>query len=126
MAMQETPKTLKLYFGLSGGLAAVLGIRNLVAGVVLPGIIALVLGGAYLYVAFLLDALLQENPGLIRMILYISSGILAIGLAANIYLQNAFGISQGIIGLLINWYLLVNVNRLAGQAKGTPPLPTAR
>lgn len=126
MAMQETPRSLKLYFGLSGAFGVLIGVRNVAAEAVVPAIVAIVLGGAYLFVAMRLDPLLRENPGLIRMILYISSGILAASVAANLYLQSPTGMGGGILGLLINWYLLVNVKRLSSQARGDSPLPTAR
>lgn len=116
MAMQETPRTMKLYFGLCGAFALFIGFRNFAAEAPLPAIVAIILGGAYLFVAVRMDQLLQENPGLIKMILYISSAFLLVGIVANLYLQNMFGLIPGAIGLLINWYLLRNVKRLSSKA----------
>jgi hypothetical protein len=125
MAMRETRSSLQLYFGLSGVAAVLIGLRDLAAGELIQATVGIVLGGAYVFVAVRLEPLLLENPGLIKMILYISSGLMAVGIAANLYLQNASASIQEVIGLLINWYLLVNVSRLSSAAHGNPPTQSA-
>jgi len=125
MAIRETAKSLKLYFGWSGGAAVLVGVLDVANGAIVLGLIAVALGGAYLFVAMRLDSLLDENAGLIRQILYVSSGLMVVGIVADVALQNGAGITREVIGLLINWYLLVNVKRLAREATSNPSSRTA-
>lgn len=141
MAMRETVRSLRVYFILSG-LLAVLGSLTLLAPILRTAISVttavimvcvlgnLGLGLAFLYVGFSLPKLLRSSPNWIIKLLYASAGWSVLFFIVR--LPN--GIQAGsfvmlTLTLLIVWYLLKNVRRLAAEAQRAipdvlPPNPT--
>jgi hypothetical protein len=123
MAMRETPKTLRLYFILSGLLGALGSFVVLTQGLVSPltlvtGIINLGFSVAFLYVGFSLHRLLVETPGKISGVIQAAMGWTVLGFLLG--LVGGMQVRAIVIfafTLLLCWYLLVNVRRLAAEAK---------
>ena len=124
MAMRETVRSLRAYFILSGlatlfsyGRALWVNSQGAVIAIAI-GIIGIGFSLAFLYVGFSLPALLRSSPGRITTLLYVSTGWVIF-----VFL---FGLLEGlapvalitlILSLLILWYLLKNVRRLAAEAQ---------
>ena len=98
--------------------AAVLG-----AGVMgaIVGLISLAFSLAFVYVGFVLAKLLRNSAQRIVILLYASAGWTVL-----LFLVSLLGgpsmpaLVTLVISLLILWYLLKNVRRLAGEAHGGP------
>jgi hypothetical protein len=133
MAMKETVRSLRAYFILSGLASLFIGLPDfavhLRAGIspatilaAAVGIVGIGLDLAFLYVGFCLPGLLQSSSHRIVMLLYVATGWAV--LTSLLGLLN--GMKPGIvaflgISLLILWYLLRNVRRLAAEAQHPPP-----
>jgi hypothetical protein len=131
--MRETIRSLRIYFILSGlaslwlglvGLATDLQVgispATIAAGAI--GIVSVALALAFLYVGISLPGLLRNSSHGIVILLYVSAGwsILTSSLSLLNGLQGRT-IAFLTISLLILWYLLKNVRRLAAEAQNTPP-----
>jgi hypothetical protein len=130
--MRETIRSLRIYFILSGlaslwfgflGLAADLqvGISPATIPATAIGIVGIGLALAFLYVGISLPGLLRNSSRRIVMLLYVSAGW-AILTSLLSLLNGLQGRTIAIlaISLLILWYLLRNVRRLAAEAQNMP------
>jgi hypothetical protein len=135
MAMRETVRSLRAYFILSGlatlfsyGRALWVNSQGAVIAIAI-GIIGIGFSLAFLYVGFSLPALLRSSPGRIATLLYVSTGwvvfVFLVGLLEGLA---PVALITLILSLLILWYLLKNVRRLAAEAQvssaGTVPSGT--
>jgi ABC-type sulfate transport system permease component len=119
MGMKETPKSLQTYF-MAAGLAAMLEVGEVIrAGrgnriTIVLGVVCAIMYG---YLSVCTSELLKKSPKTITRILLASSILLATDLLANLLVGNAANVTVCIVGLLINWYLSRNTNRLALEDK---------
>ena len=133
MAMKETVRSLRAYFILSG-LASLwfqfLDVRaHLRAGISPATILATAIGlvgvglaVAFLYVGGFLPKLLQSSPNRIVILLYVGAGWAILASLLSLLNGVQFGTIVVLgISLLILWYLLRNVRRLAAEAQYSSP-----
>ncbi len=122
MAMRESVRSLRVYFiivGLLVTLSAVAGIRTAeVPASQVLGLISLIFGVGFLIAGIRLSNFLSGSTAFIK--------ILILGNIAYQVLRSALALLAGVglaalifpvIYILISWYLLVNVNRLSGEAQ---------
>lgn len=136
MAMRETVGSLRAYFILSGlaslfayGRALWVNFQGPVSIATVIGIIGIGFSLAFLYVGFSLPQLLKSSAGRVVTLLYVSTGWVAfvflLGLLEGVA---PVAVITLIFSLLILWYLLRNVRRLAAEAQaassGTAPSAT--
>ena len=131
--MRETVRSLRAYFILSGlaelyieAIALASALRSAIsAATVLAVLIAVVGIGfsmAFLYVGVLLPALLRRAVDRIMTLLYVSAAWLIVSSVPRFFLGDRTWAVVGLaIGLLIVWYLLRNVRRLAMEAQNVAP-----
>jgi hypothetical protein len=124
MRMKETVRSLRAYFILSG-LATLLSYSRALwvnfqgpiklASVI--GVVGIAFSLAFLYVGFSLPALLTRSVGRIVTLLYVSTGwvvfVFFLGLLEGLA---PVAVLTLVLTLLILWYLLKNVRRLAAEA----------
>jgi len=127
--MRETVSSLRAYFILSGlaelcieALALVAALRAAISVATVLTILVAVVGIsfsiAFLYVGALLPALLRTAVNRIAALLYVSAGWLVVSSVPGFFLGDRTWALVGLaIGLLIVWYLLRNVRRLAAEAQ---------
>lgn len=125
MAMKETVRSLRAYFILSG--LATLFFSASALRVSLPGpltiamivdVVSIGFSLAFLYVGFSLAGLLRSSPDRIVILLYVSTGWTVFVYLRSLFLGlSPFALGWLIITLLILWYLLRNVRRLAAEAQ---------
>jgi hypothetical protein len=125
MAMKETVRSLKAYFILSGLISGALNVSAFLRGEAALGrVIALVGLGfamAYLYAGFRLRQLLATAPGQVLKLLIAGAVFLALLFGLDLLSGMTGGtLPSVIVGLLITWYLFVNVRRLAAEAQAKP------
>lgn len=125
MAMRETVRSLRAYFILSG-LATLVSYSRAVAVnyqgafvlATVVGIIGIGFSLAFVYVGFALPGLLARSAGRIVTLLYVSGGwvlfVFVLGLVEGLAPVAVFIL---VLSLLILWYLLKNVRRLAAEAQ---------
>jgi len=124
MAMRETVRSLRAYFVLSALLTLLFDARALTVNyqglftvATAIAIIGIGFSLAFLYVGFSLPGLLTTSVGPVVTLLYVSTGwvvfVFVIGLLAGIA---PFAVITLVLSLLILWYLLKNVRRLAAEA----------
>jgi hypothetical protein len=128
MVMKETVRSLRTYFIL-GGLAtifsAVSGLRSIsqrqIGFETVEHMISVGFGLAFLYFGFSLPTLLRSSAGHIVTFLYISAGwsVLA-SLVGLLQGDSPFELLRVVLVLLILWYLLKNVRRLATETQLSP------
>jgi hypothetical protein len=131
MGMRETVGSLRAYFILSGLAGAFIAFRVALLGAGIFGVIvALVSVGfslAFMYVGFTLPKLLRDSASRIVTLLYASAGwTVFFFLLSLLGGPSTYGLVSLILTLLILWYLLKNVQRLAAEAQAAPsepPLP---
>jgi len=132
MAMKETVRSLQAYFILSGlaslwfqllevgvHLRAAISLATILATAI--GIVGVGLALAFLYVGGFLPKLLQSSPRIV-ILLYVGAGWAV--LTSLLTLLNGVQIGTIVvlgISLLILWYLLRNVRRLAAEAQHSSP-----
>ena len=129
MQMRETVRSLRVYFilsGLAGALISGSALRvYLQRSAVIEAVMqvtSIALSFAFIYVGFRLSSLLRASTGRIVAVLYASGSwtviVFLIGLLRT-------GMPFGLLGLLsvllIIWYLLKNVQRLAAEAQFASP-----
>jgi hypothetical protein len=131
--MRETVRSLRAYFILSGlaelylqGVVLLSALRSTISvATVLTGFVAIVGIGfaiAFLYAGALLPALLRNAVDRIVILLYVSAGWLVVSSIPGFLIGDRPWVVVGLaIGLLIVWYLLRNVRRLAGEARNVTP-----
>lgn len=133
MAMRETVRSLRAYFILSGLATLVSYGRalwvNFQGPFKLPtviGVIGICFSLAFLYVGICLPGLLRSSAGRIVTLLFVSTGwvvfVFLLGLLEGLA---TVAVVTLLLSLLILWYLLKNVRRLAAEAQvsssGTVP-----
>jgi glycerol-3-phosphate acyltransferase PlsY len=127
MAMRETVRSLRAYFVLSGlatlfsyGRAIWVNYQGAASIATLIGVIGIGFSLAFLYVGLSLPALLRSSVSRIVTLLYVSTGwvlfVFLLGLLEGLAPVAAITL---ILSLLILWYLLKNVRRLAAEAQGS-------
>ncbi len=123
MRMRETPRSLSIYFVVVG----IFGILGLIGELIRVGqadktlfVILFFLPGiafscAFLYFGFSLKSNLVHSPRRIIRVLYASMAYLGVFIALT---PVAVGVGNAItlsLGLLVIWYLIRNVRRLASE-----------
>jgi hypothetical protein len=131
--MRETVRSLRAYFILSGlaelyleavALVSILRFTISVATILMTivAIVGICFAIVFLYVGALLPALLRNAAGRVVTLLYVSAGWLVMSSVPGFFIGDRRWVVVGLaIGLLIIWYLLRNVRRLAGEAHNVTP-----
>ena len=121
MAMRETVRSLRLYFVLTavlGGTVNVIALQRpigLVAETL--SVLGIVFALAYLYLGLRLRRLLATSPRQITAVLIAGAVFLLLLLALDALSGFQGGtLAQVVLGLLVTWYLFVNVRRLAAES----------
>jgi hypothetical protein len=125
MAMKETVRSLRAYFILSGlatlfayGHALVVNFQGPFKVPTVVGVIGIGFSLAFLYVGFTLPGLLKSSAGRIVTLLYVSTGwVLFVFLLGLLEGLAPVAVITLLLSLLILWYLLKNVRRLAAEAQ---------
>jgi len=130
VGMRETVGSLRAYFILSGlgGIFTALRISLLNAGIigVLVEVITIAFSLAFVYVGFTLSKLLRSSANRVTMLLYASAGWSVCALLLSVLDgPSAIAVFTLVLSLLILWYLLKNVRRLAGEAQAPQPPATS-
>jgi Ca2+/Na+ antiporter len=127
MEMRETVRSLRAYFifsGLAGLFFGVSALRVNLLGTAIGAIIGLISIGfslAFVYVGFTLPKLLRVSANRIVTLLYASTGWTVLFFLLSLFGGlSVFGLVTLILTLLILWYLLKNVRRLAAEVQGAP------
>ena len=128
MGMRETVGSLRAYFILSGLAGAFFALRVSLLGAGIFGLIVEILSIgfslAFVYVGFTLPKMLRESASRIVTLLYVSAGwTVFFFLVSLLGGPSVFGLVSLILSLLILWYLLKNVRRLAAEAQASPVEP---
>jgi hypothetical protein len=129
MKMRETVRSLRVYFILSGlaglfvsGSALRVSLQGSAAIEAVLQAISIALSLAFLYVGFGLAGLLRTSPGRIVTILYASAGWSGFHFLLSLLRSGIpFGLVTLLLVLVIVWYLLKNVQRLAAEAQVASP-----
>ena len=130
--MRETVRSLRIYFILSGLASLWFGVQSLAsdfqAGIspvmillISTGVASAVLALGFLYVGLFLEKLLQHSSNRIIVLLYASTGLAVLSSALNFL--GGGGVTAIVIlavTMLILWYVLRNVRRLAAEARLSP------
>lgn len=127
MEMRETVRSLRAYFifsGLAGVFFGVSALRANLLGTAIGAIIGFISIGfslAFVYVGFTLPKLLRVSANRIVMLLYASTAwTVFFFLLSLLGGPSVFGLVALVLTLLILWYLLKNVRRLAAEVQATP------
>ena len=127
MEMRETVRSLRAYFifsGLAGVFFGVSALRANLLGTAIGAIIGLISIGfslAFVYVGFTLPKLLRVSANRIVMLLYASTAwTVFFFLLSLLGGPSVFGLVALVLTLLILWYLLKNVRRLAAEVQAAP------
>lgn len=129
--MRETVRSLRIYFILSGLASLWFGVQSLVSDfqagispvmilVISTGVASAVLALGFLYVGLFLEKLLQHSSNRIIVLLYASTGLAVLSSTLNFLGGGVTAIVILAVTLLILWYLLRNVRRLAAEARLSP------
>jgi hypothetical protein len=129
MKMTETVRSLRLYFILSGlaglfvsGSALRVSLQSSVAIGAALHAISIAFSLAFLYGGFCLAGLLRTSSGRILALLYASAGWSVLQfLLSFLRTGRPFGLVTLLLVLLIVWYLLKNVERLAAESQVVSP-----
>jgi predicted membrane channel-forming protein YqfA (hemolysin III family) len=127
MAMRETVRSLRAYFILSGvatlisyGRALWVNFQGPVAIPTIIGVIGIGFSAAFLYVGISLPRLLRSSASRIVTLLYVSTGwvvfVFLLGLLEGLA---PVAVVTLLLSLLILWYLLKNIRRLAAEAQAS-------
>lgn len=136
--MRETVRSLRIYFILSGLASLWFGVQSLVSDfqagispvmilVISTGVASAVLALGFLYVGLFLEKLLQHSSNRIIVLLYASIGLAV--LSSTLSFLGGGGVTAIVVlavTLLILWYLLRNVRRLAAEARLSPSTGVAQ
>jgi hypothetical protein len=128
MGMRETVGSLRAYFILSGLAGAFFALRIGLLGAGIFGlimeIISIGFSLVFVYVGFSLAKMLRDSASRIVTLLYVSAGwTVLFFLLSLLGGPSVFGLVSLILSLLILWYLLKNVRRLAAEAQAAPSEP---
>jgi hypothetical protein len=130
VGMRETVGTLRAYFILSGlaGVFSALRINLLNASMIGAAVevITITFSLAFVYVGFTLSTLLRSSASRVATLLYASAGWSVFAFLLSVLGgPSVIALFTLILSLLIVWYLLKNVRRLAGQAQAAQSEPPA-
>ncbi len=126
MAMRETVRSLRAYFILSGLATLFSYSRDLFVSfqgaftfATVFGIIGIGFSLAFLYTGFSLPGLLKSSVGRIVKLLYVSASWVVFAFLLELLAgrPSPVAVFTLVLGLLILWYLLTNVRRLAAEAQ---------
>lgn len=127
MEMRETVRSLRAYFifsGLAGVFFGVSALRANLLGTAIGAIIGFISIGfslTFVYVGVTLPKLLRVSANRIVMLLYASTAwTVFFFLLSLLGGPSVFGLVALVLTLLILWYLLKNVRRLAAEVQATP------
>lgn len=127
MEMRETVRSLRAYFifsGLAGVFFGVSALRANLLGTAIGAIIGFISIGfslTFVYVGFTLPKLLRVSANRIVMLLYASTAwTVFFFLLSLLGGPSVFSLVALVLTLLILWYLLKNVRRLAAEVQATP------
>ena len=128
MEMRETVRSLRAYFIFSGLAGLFFGVSTLQAnllGTAIGAIIGLISIGfslAFVYVGFTLPKLLRVSANRIVMLLYASTAWTVFSFLLSLLggPPSVFALVALVVTLLILWYLLKNVRRLAAEVQAAP------
>lgn len=127
MEMRETVRSLRAYFifsGLAGVFFGVSALRANLLGTAIGAIIGLISIGfslAFVYVGFTLPKLLRVSANRVVMLLYVSTAWTVFFFLLSLFGgPSVFGLVALVVTLLILWYLLKNVRRLAAEVQAAP------
>lgn len=127
MEMRETVRSLRAYFifsGLAGVFFGVSALRMNLLGTAIGAIVGLISIGfslAFVYVGFTLPKLLRVSANRIVTLLYASTVWTVIFFLLSLLGEpSVFDLVALVLTLLILWYLLKNVRRLAAEAQAAP------
>lgn len=127
MEMRETVRSLRAYFifsGIAGVFFGVSALRANLLGTAIGAIIGFISIGfslTFVYVGFTLPKLLRVSANRIVMLLYASTAwTVFFFLLSLLGGPSVFGLVALVLTLLILWYLLKNVRRLAAEVQATP------
>jgi len=129
MAMKESIRSLRLYFTLSGlasfwacvvtftpVLRTSLSVEVIVAAVF--GAVFLAMSLAFLYVGFFLRHLLKNSSHRVVILIYVGMAWVAISFLASLFAGiQTREIFIDVLSILIGFYLLKNIRRLAAEAQ---------
>lgn len=130
MRMRESVRSLQAYFIVAGLLFGVPAALSLVSQPIVlmsvPSVVAVALAAAYLFLGIRLRTLLPTSPRQILFVVLVNAAGGGIQLIANIIVGSASGILGSAFGLLIAWYLYINVRRLSSElvAAASPSSPS--
>jgi hypothetical protein len=130
VGMRETVGSLRAYFILSGlaGVFSALRINLLNAGIIgaVVEVITIAFSVAFVYVGFTLSKLLRSSASRVATLLYASAGWSVFAFLLSVLGgPSAIALFTLILSLLIVWYSLKNVQRLAGEAQAAQSKPPA-
>ena len=119
--LQETPRTLRIYFTLVGllGIAANLDVLlNRTGGVIaLLSLLSLAFAVAYIYLGVRFSEILATAPRRITSVLIAAGAYLLLLFIVYAFLGVPIEtFARPVVGLVFTWYLIVNVRRLARGA----------
>ena len=129
MAMRETVRSMRAYFILSGlatlfsyGRALWVNFQGPLTFATGVGVIGIGFSLVFFYIGISLPRLLRSSAGRIATLLYVSTGwvvfVFLLGLLEGLA---PVAVITLILSLLILWYLLKNVRRLAAEARASSP-----
>ena len=128
MAMKETVGSLRAYFILSGLVSGALNVVALQhaepAPAKLLAIVGLGFAVAYVYAGARLGPLIAGAPARVLWLLIAGGLFLAILFGVGLLYGAALAaLPKIILGLLVTWYLFVNVRRLAAESRAASVAP---
>ncbi len=126
MAMQETARSIRLYFVVAGIVGGLVNFSTTVAGMNSGNVLLILLGGvgiafsaAYIVLGIALPKLLGNGAPAPKLVLGLSVvymlALAALFLALLPPEQAGASMVQPGIGLLLNWYLWSNLSRLSAE-----------
>jgi hypothetical protein len=120
--LRETPRSLRLYFGIVAALSLLWGVRAIYLAGSSPLVVALsganiVFGFLFAYITIRFTELLPRRPAFIRNVLAANLALAVIGFLLSLSggIQPGALFSLG-IALLIYFYLVKSVTRLSAEA----------
>jgi hypothetical protein len=127
MAMRETVRSLQVYFVLSSLVSGAIDVATLTRGAVgitaMSAVVGLCFAVALMYVGIRLRHLLRSAPGRVTGLLVAGLALLVVAFVYDLIVgaPPRFVYFGG--ALLITWYLLANVRRLAVEARSSASVP---
>jgi hypothetical protein len=120
---KETVRSLRMYFilvAIVGGLSSgfpLTQVASLTPYVTIDCLIGLGLSAAFLYIGISLKHLLATAPHVIKAVLFGGIGLSIMGDLIGLFMNQPHNVISTIATVLISWYLIVNVNRLAAESQ---------